>query len=91
MTANPTDQLSRLNNNVPVHTTQQKGEQSYTNIKFWYTSTDEIERIIKSLKIKNSQGYDEISTKILKWSAPFIISPLTYIFNKSIELGFFPD
>ena len=29
MTANQTDQLSRLNNNIPVHTTLQKGEQSY--------------------------------------------------------------
>ena len=82
MTANQTDQLSRLNNNIPVRTTLQKGQQSYTNIKFRYTSTDEIERIIKSLKIKNSQGYDEISTKILKWSAPSLLPHLhTFLIN----------
>ena len=38
--------------------------------------------ILKSLKNKTSHGYDEISDKILKASAPFILSPLTYIINK---------
>jgi hypothetical protein len=39
-------------------------------IKFIYTSTKEIEEIIKSLKTKRSHGRDEIPTKILKSSAP---------------------
>jgi Notch-like protein len=43
---------------------------------------------MKSLKLKNSHGYDEISTKILKVSAPFIRSPLNYICNKSISRSF---
>ena len=47
--------------------------------------------VIKSLKPKNSYGYDGISTKLLKISSPFIISSLTYICNKSISLGIFPD
>jgi hypothetical protein len=51
----------------------------------------EIEKIIKSLKAKNAHGYDEISVKILKRIARFISSPLTYIFNKSFESGFFPS
>jgi hypothetical protein len=58
---------------------------------FSYTSTEETEKIIKPLKTKNAHGYDEISMKILKRSAPFISSPLTYIFNKSLELGSFPS
>jgi hypothetical protein len=33
----------------------------YPNIIFRYTSTEEIEKIIKSLKTKNAHGYDEIS------------------------------
>ena len=41
--------------------------------------------------MKNSCGYDEISTKILKISSPFISSPLNYICNKIIFLGVFPD
>jgi len=43
------------------------------------------------LKNKTSHGYDEISDKILKASAPFILSPLTYIFNKVLSSGIFPD
>jgi len=56
-----------------------------------YASTYEIEKIIKSLKSKNTVGYDEISTIILKLSAPFIISPLTYICNAILYIGIFPD
>ena len=48
-------------------------------------------QIIKSLKNKTSHGYDEISDKILKASAPFILSPLTYIINKVLASGIFPD
>ena len=36
------------------------------------TKTIEIENIIKTIKPKNSYGCDEISTKLLKISAPFI-------------------
>jgi len=59
--------------------------------KSGYTSTKEIENIIKSLKTKNAHGYNEISVTVLKWSAPFTSSPLTYIFNKSLEMGSFPS
>ena len=54
-------------------------------------STKHVEKIIKSLKPKNSAGYDGISTGLLKISSAFIISPLTFICNKSISLGVFPD
>jgi hypothetical protein len=58
-------------------------------MKFKNTSTKEIENIINSLKIKESSGYDEISIKILKISAPFISSPLSCICNKSMLSGTF--
>jgi hypothetical protein len=67
----------------------QNCKQVYPNITFKHTSTKEIEMIIKSLKTTNAQGYDEISVKVLKWSAPFISSPLAYICNKSLETGVF--
>jgi len=51
------------------------------------TTTSEIENIIKTLKPKNSYGYDEISNKLLKISVPFISSPLNYICNKVITKG----
>ena len=54
-------------------------------------STHEIISIIKSLKTKNSFAYDEISTKLLKISASYVCSPLTYICNKSSFTGIFPE
>jgi hypothetical protein len=58
----------------------------------WHcASTHEIEKIIKSLKSKNTGGYDEISTRILKLIAPYIISLLTYICNTILNFGIFPD
>jgi len=57
----------------------------FPSIKFKNTSHKEIEKIINALKIKKSSGYDEVSTKILKISAP-----LSYICNKSMLPGTFP-
>ena len=54
-------------------------------------STKEIITIIKALKTKNSHGFDEISTKLLKICATYICSPLTYICNKSTLSGIFPE
>ena len=55
------------------------------------TTTTDIENIIKTLKPKNSYGYDEISTELLELTAPFISSPLNYTCNKVITKGIFPD
>jgi hypothetical protein len=48
----------------------------YPNMKYKHILTHEVEKVIKSLKSKPAYGYDGVSTRILKWSAP-----LTYIFN----------
>jgi hypothetical protein len=39
----------------------------------------------------NSSGYDEVPIKVLKSCKHFIISPLTYIINRSLVTGIFPD
>jgi len=62
----------------------------FPSTKFKNMSTKEIEKNINSLKIKESSGYDEISTKILKINSPFISSALSYICNKSTLSGTFP-
>ena len=54
------------------------------------TTTKEFERIIKFLKAKNSYGYDEMSTKILKTSGPFISYPMNYICNEMLFWGCIP-
>jgi len=60
-------------------------------MKLRNTTTYEIEKIILSLKCKNSYGYDEISSRILKASTTCGSSPLTNIFNKILSTGIFPD
>jgi len=62
----------------------------FPSTKLKNTPPKEIEKIINSLKIKESSGYDEVSTKILNISAPFISSPLSYICYKSMLSGTFP-
>jgi hypothetical protein len=51
----------------------------------------EIETIIYSFKTKDSCGYDLISLRVLKLSTPYISSPLSYICNKTMQLGVFPE
>lgn len=64
---------------------------SYPNMKHNPTSTKDIDQIIKSLKSKNSYGYNEISTKLLEISSLFISSSLNYICNKTLSTGTFHD
>ena len=65
--------------------------QLFKDISWPYTSANEINKMIDSLKDKNSSGYDEISTKIIKISKPFIISPLINICNKMLAQGIYPE
>jgi hypothetical protein len=62
----------------------------FPNINMMPVTNKEIKDIVRSLKGKSSQGYDEIPQNILKLSLPFILSPLTYMCNKSLSLGIFP-
>ena len=55
------------------------------------TTTYEIEKIVHSLNCKNFYGYDEISTRILNASTPYVLSPLTYTLNKILSTRIFPD
>jgi hypothetical protein len=73
------------------HFMEQAFSETYTSLQHKCTTTKEIGRIIKSLKTKHSYGYDEISTKILKISGPYISSPMNYICNKMLFWGVFPD
>ena len=54
-------------------------------------SSTEIEKILKALQPKTSYGTDCISNKLLKEIGAFVVEPLQLIFNKSLELGVFPD
>ena len=51
----------------------------------------EIDSIIKNIAPKKSSGHDGISNKLLKDIGPALCYPLQIVFNKSLELGKFPD
>ena len=74
----------------PINYLKQVFTRPFPRINLTLTRTKEITEIVKSLKSKNSHGYDEIPVKILKLSLPFIISPLIYICNKSLLKDVFP-
>jgi UDP-N-acetylmuramyl tripeptide synthase len=66
-------------NTNPLHYLMQSFKNPFPNIHLKSISTKEVQTIIKSLKPKNSSGYNGIFTKLLKISSPFISSPLTHI------------
>ena len=55
------------------------------------TNESEIVSIIDKPASKNSAGRDCISNRIVKYIKHEIVSPLTKLINKSLELGVFPD
>jgi hypothetical protein len=61
---------------VPTHIRylSQTFTNPFLNIKIKCLSTKEVLNIVKSLKSKNSHGYDELSTKVLRMSSPFFSS-----------------
>ena len=84
-------EIETKNNKDPITYLRQNFRHCYSQINLKNTTTREINKIINSMKNKTSHGYDEISDKILRASSPFILSPLTYIFNKVLSSGIFPD
>ena len=62
-------------------------------VSFEFSRISEIDILdtCKLLKPKMSSGADYISTKLLKEVAPFIITPLHYLINLSLETGFVPN
>jgi hypothetical protein len=78
------------NHENPISYLSKVFNQPFPTINLKYVSSKEIEDIAKSLKSKNSHGYDEISTKILKLSIYYTSSPLTYICNRMLSSGSFP-
>ena len=51
----------------------------------------EIAKLISQLPAKMNSGHDNISNALLKAIGPYILVPLSKIFNESLSLGTFPD
>jgi hypothetical protein len=80
-----------ITNNSPLDYLQQVADHSYPRITYHPVTIGELAEVIKPLKTKGSHRYDEMSIKLLKLCSPFIISPLTYIGNKMLSMGIFPE
>jgi hypothetical protein len=78
-------------NSNPAHYLPHTFNNSFPNIQLKFSTTKKIENIIKSLKPKNTGGYDEISTKLLTISSAYISSPLNHICNSAFLSGTFPQ
>jgi len=78
--------ISNMDNTMPTHYLLQSFKSPFPNNELKLLAIREVKNIINSLKLKNSHGYVEKSTKLLKISFPFIMSPLTHIHNKSLCL-----
>lgn len=63
-----------------------------TNSLFLRALTEEdVLDLINKLKNSNSSGVDEISNTLLKTIGVYIVHPLTYIINLSLEQGTYPE
>lgn len=54
-------------------------------------TSQELINIVKQLNNKKTAGFDGVSVQVIKSSLKYIIEPLVYIVNLSIETGIFPD
>ena len=82
---------SQIKNKNNTHFTDFLPEPFNKSIFFNPTNPNEIINITKALNSSKSQGYDEMSTSLLKQIIHFIAAPLTHIFNLSLQLGKFPN
>ncbi|XP_059045707.1 neuropeptide SIFamide receptor-like [Achroia grisella] len=95
----PTDIATAFNNHFIDITNGYKEEYYKMNSKRTVShsmflkpvSQNEVKRQVLSLNNTNSEGYDEICTKIIKDSIDEIIDVLTHLINLSFSSGTFPE
>ena len=74
-----------------VHFTSYLKKVVSSSFHFDLVNQEDVIKIGKSLKSKNSTGIDGLSTNLLKILMPAIVKPLTLILNQSLATGIFPD
>ncbi|XP_046679311.1 uncharacterized protein LOC124366754 [Homalodisca vitripennis] len=76
---------------TPSSSTNPNNNLQPTLSEFSAASMAEISKIIDNLKIKDSAGLDEISSRIAKHCKEELLLPLLHITNLSVQLGSFPS
>ena len=61
------------------------------NFQFSQINPNDIVKVIDSLKSKTTRGFDQMSTKLLKFIKNEISLPISKIVNQSLESGIFPN
>lgn len=84
-----TNILPQSHNNS-IKTITINSEATLQNLLLWSTTPFEVSKTIRSLKSKNSSGFDEISSNVLKSCEKELVYPLVNIINKSFAQGKFP-
>ena len=67
------------------------GDENKSSMYLTYIEIHEILEEIKNICVKKAKGYDEVYPKLIKWAADLYAPILLVIFNKCIELGYYPD
>ena len=67
-----------------------KNDQRQNKFRLKEMKKEDIWFLLKSIKPKNSAGFDEVPTKIMIKAATVLITPLTMIINKCFTNGDFP-
>ena len=78
----------------PVHDWKYYCDKIERNTKTLYMkpcTEFELQKLIRNLPSKTSSGHDNISNVLLKSIGDYLVTPLTRIFNDSIQLGIFPE
>ena len=81
---------AELKKNIPPTRSQKKIPYTNKSMYFEEITTDEILKIIKSLKNSKSKNVFDLSTDIIKMCAPFICEPLCDVFQTCVNQGIFP-
>ena len=74
-----------------IMTMVQKSQDARNDFEFEDVSEADVNKIIKSLSVKKSAGFDEIPVKFIKMIKAQIVKPMTLIANQCIQQSKFPD
>jgi hypothetical protein len=81
---------NQINQHSYLYYLVHKPHQPFLPINLKPVTGKEIHEMNKSFKWKNSCGYDEVPSRIVKVIMPFISSPLICICNRILSTGNFP-